>query len=154
MFRIYPTSNVWTAIFKNAEFSKNSLKVALFRLSKFFFWTINIICCCCCCSYHYYYYYYYYYNYYYYYYTTTTTTTIQYYRWYRSKWCPTPSILTIGLLFSLKFSIPEKSRGTNGLFWKFFLLYHLVCLDATPDDLQTRLLHQILLFLQHNSLAV
>ena len=52
--------------------------------------------------------------------TTTTTTNIQYYRWYRSKWCPIPSILTIDLLFCLKFSIPEKSRGTNGLFLKFF----------------------------------
>ena len=26
------------------------------------------------------------------------------------------AILTIDLLFSLKFSVPEKSRGTNGLF--------------------------------------
>ena len=36
--------------------------------------------------------------------TTTTTTTIQYYRRHGSKWCPTPFILTIDLLFSLKFS--------------------------------------------------
>ena len=36
--------------------------------------------------------------------TTTTTTTIQYYWRHGSKWCPTPFILTIDLLFSLKFS--------------------------------------------------
>ena len=52
--------------------------------------------------------------------TTTTTTTIQYYQWYRPKWCSTPSILTIDLLFSLKFLILERSGETNDLFLKFF----------------------------------
>ena len=61
-------------------------------------------------------------------------------------------------LLSLYFLIHEKSRGTEQLFLKIILLYHLVCyitwLGATLDDFQTRPLRQILLFLRNNSLTV
>ena len=40
----------------------------------------------------------------------------------------------------------------NSLFPKFF--YYITWLDATVDDLQTRFLRQILLFLQKNGLTV
>ena len=56
------------------------------------------------------------------------------------------------LTFSLLFPINEKSSGTEELFIKILLLYHLVSyitwLDATLDDLQTRPLRQILFYLR------
>ena len=88
----------WSCRIKCCNFAKNKLFRRHFSKSvhilfpeadKSFFWTISIICYCYST-------------------TTTTTTTIQYYQWYRSKWCPFPSILTIDLLFSLKFHLFSK----------------------------------------------
>ena len=44
--------------------------------------------------------------------------------------------------------------GTGQPFLKILLLYHLVWLDATLGVLQTRPLHQILLLLRNNGLAI